>query len=170
MPAACSAADVAASWQVLCSLAELAHLQPAAVFDGMFEGPRHSLLGILAILEPPDFESCRALVDLLTSLKYAEPNMCIPIETACPRCPTRDWPTIIPGMLRELQCLGGARVPLRMLTATGGPSIHRAAVRLSEIIVLCGWNLELAAVVAQTCEPTGCVTRPRAVEHLDSLD
>ena len=78
---------------------------------------------------------------------------------------------VFAGMLPELKCLGAARVPLRMLTATGGPSIHRAAVRFSEIISLCGWDLELATVGAQTSELAGCVTYPGFVgESLDSLD
>ena len=91
MPVACSVADAVASWQVVCLLAEIAKLQPAQVYDGMFEGLRHSLLSMLAPLQPADFEECRPLVDLLTSLKYATTELCTPIETACLRTPTSDW-------------------------------------------------------------------------------
>ncbi|OLQ13116.1 hypothetical protein AK812_SmicGene2960 [Symbiodinium microadriaticum] len=98
--------------KVVCLLAEIAKLQPAQVYDGMFEGPRHSLLSMLAPLQPADFEECRPLVDLLTSLKYATTELCTPIETACLRTPTSDWLVVLAGMLPELKCLGAARVPL----------------------------------------------------------
>ena len=45
-------------------------------------------------------------------------------------------------------CLGQAWAQLRMLSVTGGPDVHRAAVRLCEVVRCCGWHLNLGAEVA----------------------